>query len=278
MRNDMYKVIVERPRRGKDRDAVARRLRSDHEGPAHLSMRAGYGYRTLNENLAPLRRYLAAQVGRPWRKVFSEMSAVIDRRNTVQQHIWQHVDDFIATRVVLRDGKIVDLAGRFSYGIGDEISQELYVDPASGLIRRNRNYMSWSRRRKVRYAANEAEVRTRRRVIDKRTQLLLLEGEWYEVKLALVSEFMAPPLPLSKPLRASELSQPPYVAYDVVLRHVVKDWKSNTSNGKARGDLYGSPGLYAVKKRQLSKREIEMHGLRGSGVDRADVPSRVSVR
>jgi hypothetical protein len=29
-------------------------------------MRAGYGYRSLNENLAPLRRYLRAQLGRPW--------------------------------------------------------------------------------------------------------------------------------------------------------------------------------------------------------------------
>ena len=56
-----------------------------------LGMRAGYGYRGLNENLAPLRRYLHAQIGRPWNKVFSEICAGIDRRNTVQQHIHQHI-------------------------------------------------------------------------------------------------------------------------------------------------------------------------------------------
>ena len=41
MREDMYKVIVERPRRGKDGDAAAARLRNDFDGPVRLGMRAG---------------------------------------------------------------------------------------------------------------------------------------------------------------------------------------------------------------------------------------------
>lgn len=89
----MYKVIVERPRRWKGRDALAARLRNDFDGRMRLGTRAGYGYRELNENLAPLRRYLHAQIGRPWNKVFSEVCAGIDRRNIVQQHIHQHIRD-----------------------------------------------------------------------------------------------------------------------------------------------------------------------------------------
>lgn len=104
MREDMYKVIVERPRRGKYGYDTAARRRNDFEGSASLGMRAGYGYRALNENLAPLRRYLRAQVGRPWNKVFSEICAGIDGRNSMQQHIRQHIDDFIATKVEVRDG------------------------------------------------------------------------------------------------------------------------------------------------------------------------------
>ena len=73
MRPDMYKVIVERPRRGKRTRPLAIRFRNDLESPAHLSMRAVYDHRELNENLNPLRRYLRAQVGRPWSKVFSEI-------------------------------------------------------------------------------------------------------------------------------------------------------------------------------------------------------------
>jgi hypothetical protein len=43
MREDMYKVIVERPRRGKDGDVTAARLRYDFDGPMRLGMRAGPG-------------------------------------------------------------------------------------------------------------------------------------------------------------------------------------------------------------------------------------------
>src|SRR5580692_11623677 len=144
MREDMYKVIVERPRRGKEGDTFAARLRNDFDGPTRLGMRAGYGYRSLNENLAPLRRYLHAQIGRPWNKVFSEICAVIDRRNTVQQHIHQHIRDFIAIDVDVREGRLVDLADRWRFHRSDfGVSQELFVDPGTGLIRPNKHFRSW---------------------------------------------------------------------------------------------------------------------------------------
>lgn len=53
MRDDMYKVIVERLHRGKSGDDIAARRKNDFEGPEHLGTRAGYGCRYLNENLAP---------------------------------------------------------------------------------------------------------------------------------------------------------------------------------------------------------------------------------
>ena len=109
MREDMFKVIVERPRRGKEGYASAKRIRNDWDSPMHLGTRAGYGGRNLNENLAPLRRYLHAQIGRPWNKVFSEICAGIDRRNTVQQHIHQHIGDFVAIHVDVRAGRLIDL-------------------------------------------------------------------------------------------------------------------------------------------------------------------------
>ena len=104
MRSDMYKVIVERPRSGKRTRPAALRLRNDLDGPMRLGMRACNDYLDLNENLQPLRRYLRAQLGRPWDKVYSEICARIDRRNTVQQHIHQHIDDFIAIKVTENDG------------------------------------------------------------------------------------------------------------------------------------------------------------------------------
>ena len=184
MREDMYKVIVERPRRGKEGDAFAARLRNDFDGPTRLGMRAGYGYRSLNENLAPLRRYLHAQIGRPWNKVFSEICAGIDRRNTVQQHIHQHIRDFIAIDVDVREGRLVDLAARWGLLRSDSgISQELYVDPRTGLIRPNKGYRSWRHSVAQRRQREQVEIATRRRVVDERTFLLLLDDVWFRVEV-----------------------------------------------------------------------------------------------
>jgi hypothetical protein len=136
MRSDMYKIIVERPRRSKDLRARALRFRNSLEGPSHLGMRVGYGYRELNENLAPLRRYLHSQVGRPWNKVFGEICSRIDRRNPVQRHIHEHLGQLIATQVEIRDGMLIE-CGKF--GLNRLASPgELYVDPRTGLICRTK--------------------------------------------------------------------------------------------------------------------------------------------
>lgn len=141
MRKDMFKVIVERPRWsvcGKPRV----KLRHDP-----LTDRAKVGVRRfadhqkrrtkeLNENLAPLRRYLKRQRGRPWSKVYSEIRATIDARSTVMQHVLEHIEDVIVVRVsYAKDGTCL---GHNSYGWPrplHESHQELYVDPKDGVIK-----------------------------------------------------------------------------------------------------------------------------------------------
>lgn len=258
MREDMYKVIVERPRRRKDGNSNAKRLRDAWDGPTRLGTRAGYGYRTLNENLAPLRRYLHAQVGRPWNRVFSEICSGIDRRNTVQQHIHQHIRDFIALNVEVRDGQLVDLAERWKFLRTDAgIPQELYADPRTGLIRRNESYRSWRHYATERQRKEKAAAATRRRVVDERTVLLLLDGVWYRVEVAT--------LPLTRVVqtfvdgkpRKQVLTEP---RYDVVLRRNVS--RAVDADMQRCNYLYGSSDLYAVSKRQIATREIKAHRLR----------------
>jgi hypothetical protein len=258
MREDMYKVIVERPRRGKEGDAAAARLRRDFDGPMRLGMRAGYGYRNLNENLAPLRRYLHAQIGRPWNKVFSEICAGIDRRNTVQQHIRQHIRDFIAIDVEVSEGRLVDLADRWRFLRTDiGLSQELYVDPRSGLIRLNRHYRAW-RRDVAAYRKREAsEVASRRRVVDERTLLLLLEGIWYRVEVGVLPTERVVEDVIDGKTHRRVLVEP---RYDVVLRKPIS--RAVQADLRRCKELYGSTDLYAVSKRQISTREIKVHQLR----------------
>jgi hypothetical protein len=259
MREDMYKVIVERPRRWKGGYSAAARLRNDYSGSTRLRTRAGYGYRSLNENLSPLRRYLRAQVGRPWDKVFSEICANIDRRNTVQQHIHQHIRDFIAIDVGFRDGQRVDLANRWRFlPSSSRIYQELYVDPHSGLVRLNKDYHSWRQGGAKRRRREQAEITARRRALDERTLLLLLDDVWFRVELDVLPDNQHIEKVIDGKTRRCVVAE---TRYDVVLRRNISRTMSDDLRQCKR--LYGSDDLYAVSKRQVSTREIKAHRLRG---------------
>src|SRR3954454_22265305 len=97
MREDMAKLIVERPRLGGGakypRNASFWQRTPPHEWPNRESIKKhwdawGGGRKSLNENLAPLRRYLRSNLGRPWNDVFSEISERISMNSAVQLHIW----------------------------------------------------------------------------------------------------------------------------------------------------------------------------------------------
>jgi hypothetical protein len=251
-------VIVERPRRGKGGYAAAARLRNDLDGPQRLGTRAGYGYRGLNENLAPLRRYLRSQVGRPWNKVFSEICAGIDRRNTVQQHIHQHIHDFIAVDVGVHEDQWVDLSNRGGFRPnGAGIYQELFVDPHSGLIRVNNDYRSWRRSVAERRQREQAEIDARRRVLDLRTLLLLVDDVWFCVEVdELPQRYCVEKIIDGKPHR-HVLAEG---RYDVILRRRIS--RAMSDELRQCKYLYGSDEVYAVSKRQISKREMRRHQLR----------------
>lgn len=143
MREDMFKVIVERPRWG-SRHAPKSKLRYDKSpgrkratGRRMVMEHSGYT-KCLNENLAPLKRYLHKQVGRPWDKVYSEISQHLDTSSTVKQHVRDHLTDFILITVTHdRDGGIVAMSGGWSRPTSPEHWwAELYVDPQDGLIKR----------------------------------------------------------------------------------------------------------------------------------------------
>src|ERR1043165_4004134 len=98
MREDMSRVIVERPR---IIEGIARkgRARDPEELPLqqgmHRSQRERGGWKMLNENLAPLSRFLERQVGRPWDKVYSEVAERLRIDSTVQHHVRDHLGDFV---------------------------------------------------------------------------------------------------------------------------------------------------------------------------------------
>jgi hypothetical protein len=219
-------------------------------------MRAGLGRPALNENLNPLRRFLRAQIGRPWNKVHAEISAGIDRRNTVQRHIFSHLDDMIAVQVEWRHGRWVNLQEQPRWPLHDDDSlrQELFVDPRTGLVRRNRMYESRGARYRAHWKAKRDAIENRRLRIDRETLLLKLAGEWYEVRVAtLPRAATSQDMHKGQPRRPTETPS----VFDVVLKRMV----SRREGSYERQDLYGAEYDYAFKKRQLSRREMAAYQL-----------------
>lgn len=244
MRKDMSKVIVERPRTGRSvagkRPGRTRMLTDDDGEPIRAKGARepkGRAVKTkmLNETLNPLKRYLASQVGRPWRKVYSEISEHLKPTSTVQQHVRDHLDDFVATRTRSEKG---ELWAATSWGKPMPLSKTghlYYVHPRTGLLLKNEARVSWKQAERL-YRQQRAEERAKRmRVIDAKTQLHLLDdGAWWEVKLAKIPR-------------------------DATHTDVVRRAKLSKAGP---GELYGREGVYAIDKRQLSKAEIKQHKLR----------------
>lgn len=241
MRIDMDKVIVERPRRGRSWTQTGRgKHKLDLDLPQiglKKALKIQGPTKYLNENLAPLRRYLEAQVNRPWDKVWSEISANLKPSSTVQQHVRDHIPDFVAIKTRLRDGEVWAVSRFGGFAPLSETHRTVYVDPRTGLLRRNPHFRTFAKLRKLKQAMEAAERATRLREAAADLQYHLLDdGAWWEVRIA----DRPPP----------HMPQPP----DAVL--------SARLSTRPPENLYGRSGVYAVDKRQLSARAAKQLHLR----------------
>ena len=192
MRFDMYKVIVERPRsyrgcRGRSGvdypRAALSRARSLDDLPTRESMGGTYREKFLHENLAPLRRFLLANVGRPWNRVLSEIRACVDAASAVQAHVLQHLDDYVASRVCDIDG-VLHAIRRWGpptplVALGRRL--ELFVCPRTGLLRRVAP---------LRAAAAAARPYLQR---SERVWWMRRPGGWFALELAALPAWGTPP-------------------------------------------------------------------------------------
>jgi hypothetical protein len=242
MRPDMAKVIVERPRVGSRTRGAAKGYRRalkrmGIEGAPRgegMKRRHRGGTKFLNEHLGPLRRYLDAQVGRPWDKVFSEICAHIDRASAVQDHVRDHVADYVVTDVVLIDGIACSGEGGRCYGQPlHEMSwrRRWYVCPRTGLLRRVK-IAARSRRRAGPGAPKQKDL-PRFIPVSEYLQCRLIDGAWHVVSLR--------PLPLERN---------GCVERDVVLEKPVATIDPATARKHYRADVY------AAGKRRLGRREL----------------------
>jgi hypothetical protein len=232
MRSDMAKVIVERPRKyrgyhSRKSPGYLRTTRNREEClPTMQAMRPQRGYRqkSLNENLAPLLRWLASQVGRPWNDVHRDINEHLRLSNAVQKHVLDHVRDFVRQHVFTdADGIFCDRVekGR-AVPLGAYGRNCFYVCPHSGVLAR----LDPTERGDLRFRKVTAEH-----------YLLRRRGIWYSLELA-----EAPPL---------EQRQGIVDAYTKCSIHsrayYLEMWARKPPWGRTH---------YVRNKRQLSKAEI----------------------
>jgi hypothetical protein len=191
MRDDMFKVIVERPRRGvgyyrtlPNEYRAAKRFKLDDEFNVDdeycakkLPMRAhslGWERKSFNENLQPLRRFLAKQVGRRWDDVYSEICEHLDASSTVKQHVRDHLTDYVTVKTYRTEDGQLWAAGR--WGPSQIYNRDFYVE--DGILKSGQekvaNYNKGWKQRKA------EELRTWKRVIDGVTYEKD-KGIWYRI-------------------------------------------------------------------------------------------------
>ncbi|APR87902.1 hypothetical protein A7982_13251 [Minicystis rosea] len=226
----MFEIIIERPRlrvwggsKGRLRELAGPRC---DESPTRVPVRRTG--KMLNENLAPLRRFLASRVGRPWNDVHREMSAFLCLQSAVQKHVLDHVREMVEEHAVIRDGiphsPIARGSRRDKYQALDGTWRNaFYVCPRTGILRAS--HPSKFRR--------EKRDNPDRKPIDASREACRFDGVWYLVTYA--------PLPETQAARQR--------VWDVVAK----------VSAEAAGILnrtHGRADRYAVAKRQLSTREI----------------------
>ena len=259
LRSDMSKVIVERPRLGgkyarKGREVQDPDLLISHEGMLVPYVK-GYNNKELNENLAPLLRFLGSRVGQPWDQVWSEISENIRASNPVQQHVRDHVMGYVVTQTWSNEQG--ELWGHVRGPVLLNSSYvRFYVHPVSGILCANSQYLSWKKNYKIRKQETERERASRERVGNDGTQLRKKDGIWYAVEIRDIP-------PVSYEQVTPKVGQPYKrqmggTAYDVILDATVSITHNQVWNLTTREFVYG-PATYCASKRQLNHTELKKY-------------------
>jgi hypothetical protein len=182
MREDMSKVVIERPRWGHSLPSMKTGLRlrrydpgDEYEdfpkrAPASRG-RQKNGGKSFSDLLGPLRRYLRSNVGRPWDKVYSEMKQHLDSRKTTGQHIFEHVKWEVALDCYIgKDGKVYQYSNQWH----QHPVEGLYVHPRTKLL-------CW--KEPQRYRHRQAQKEKTRIPISGNRSYIKLKGIWYIAEL-----------------------------------------------------------------------------------------------
>lgn len=195
MREDFNKLLVERERLGHHKKFHEhRRMKAFDrvDGPGgefafggreSMKKRHKYNYdmKSFNENLNPLKGFLRSKIGKKWDKVYSELRKTFDSRSVINNHILEHLFQYVDIHAKLIDGRVMTMAGQYSqrgYVPIKESFSDYYVCPKDGTLKvvNKQSYRTIQRQRKI---EREREAQKTFRVVDADTHLRFIDGVWY---------------------------------------------------------------------------------------------------
>jgi hypothetical protein len=235
----MHKVIVEEPRHGGHWSKKNRRGNLSHDQlPKHEGMRRPHTNRKwFGEHLGPLKRWLRSNNGRLWNDVFSEACRVIKPDNVVRLHIRTHMLQYVERNTFMCKGEVWCFQHSGAVPVrtlrGHTVWPKFYVHPETGILHEVPHSRPSSEHREGRQAARDAV----RKWISEHLLLIKVQGLWYACEMASYRDACSvPPFDLLIRLRLSE---------------------------SHAAELYGK-ALYCVRKRQLSRAQLEKYDLKNS--------------
>ena len=204
MREDFNKQLTERERLGHKmkfgdhRNAKLNKVLDEEMSGGKESIHArrrnakgrNAGRKSFNENLNPLKNFLRVNAGRPWDKIYSEITSTFDKRKVINNHILEHLFDYVELNAVIIDGKphVLNRYGRYNENPYRELEYRgerypsYYVDPRDGLLKAPRQTST----RRQREAESAAELKAKQdkmyRRLDDDTHLVLKDGTWWVYK------------------------------------------------------------------------------------------------
>lgn len=239
----MHKVICERPRRHSYGSwPYTRQSKVPLDTlPRYQSMRGAHPRRKeFGENLSPLRRWLLAQVGRPWNAVYSEACQVIKPDSVVRNHIKFHLLAMVERHTFLKDGEVCCLVGEY-FGWPGNVAPiaschgMFYVNPTTGVLcltppqAHNSPRIALIRRQMTPARSNRC------RWVTKTKAFIKCKGCWFECEMRPIT-------------RGDGFQEFDFTEH----RHVSR---------MDAEQIYGRPAFCAAK-RQLSHKELREHGLK----------------
>lgn len=192
MRDDFAKVLVERPRHGHHRSFGEQRHRKDFKDDelyygGRESMKKRYDSYTdrksFNEHLNPLRGWLRSVLGKQWDKSYSELRKNFDARSTINNHILEHLWDYVETHAFVENGKTMCHV-QYVYDSSARIvpikqcSKDYFVCPKDGTLKIVNKVTRKVAVRTREIAAREAEAKVFR-VVNDHQHLHFIHGVWF---------------------------------------------------------------------------------------------------